>query len=339
MSSTASWLKRGFPETLIAPLRRRYERLFLQFIRRRGPIHPPLDLGYRQVFILPTRFGWAIGLLLAAMLLGSLNFNNNLGLFTTFLVAGIGLLSMHLAHRNLEGVRVRACEARPVFAGEPLTLSVLLGDRAGRGREGLVAVASLPDAPKDSARSEGVAMPADGQTVLKLSIPTRQRGWMRVDRVRLRTRWPLGWFEAWGWFWPEHRFLVWPRPADQAPPLTQSANRDASERAGDDSDEFHGLRGWREGDPLHRIAWKASQRHDQLLARQFTRPERDRLTLRLSDAPGTSLEDRISVVTRWVIEADRKQFEYGLDLGATMIESATGPEHRTRCLNALAEFG
>ncbi|MGB0514822.1 MAG: DUF58 domain-containing protein, partial [Wenzhouxiangellaceae bacterium] len=231
------------------------------------------------------------------------------------------------------------CEARPVFAGEPLILRVLLGDRAGRGREGLVVETTLPDATGDSARSEGVAMPADGQAVLNLPIPTRHRGWIHIDRVRLRTRWPLGWFEAWGWFWPEHRFLVWPRPSDQAPPLVQRANHDASERAGDDSDEFHGLRGWREGDPLHRIAWKASQRHDQLLARQFTRPERDRLTLRLTDAPGASLEDRISVVTRWVLEANRKQFEYALDLGNQQIEAGTGSDHRTRCLNALAEFG
>ena len=52
-----------------------------------------------------------------------------------------------------------------------------------------------------------------------------------------------------------------------------------------------------------------------------------------------SLEDRIAVVTRWVLEADRKQFEYALDLGSRAVDAGTGSDHRTRCLNALAEFG
>jgi len=306
---------------------------FAAWLRRRGPVHPPLTLGYRQIYILPTRFGWLVGLLLFAMLLGSLNFNNNLGLFTTFLVAGIGLLSMHIAHRNLDGVRVAGCVPGQAFAGDPLELSISLRDTRDRARRGLVVESKgLPPAA-------GVDLPASASDETILSIPTRDRGWMEIPRIRLRTRHPLGWFEAWSWFWPEHRVLVWPRPADQAPPLLTAGRSDSRNRAGDESDEFHGLRDWREGDPLHRIAWKASQRHQHLLARQFTRPERDRIILRLADAPGRSLEDRISILVRWVIEAERNEFEYGMELGTTNIEPGAGRAHSIRCLNALGEFG
>ncbi len=105
MSSSGFSTKRAFPERWSTP----FQRAFARWIRRRGPVHPPLVLGYRQIYILPTRFGWLIGLLLTAMLLGSLNFNNNLGLFTTFLVAGTALLSMHVAHRTIS----TACASRP----------------------------------------------------------------------------------------------------------------------------------------------------------------------------------------------------------------------------------
>lgn len=330
MSSPRSWTRPAFPEALLGRWRMRREAWIGRWLRRRGPVHPPLRLRYKQIFILPTRFGWAIGGLLCAMLLGSLNFNNNLGLLTTFLVAGVGLLSMHLAHRNLDGLRIVGSESESVFAGESLSLRVLVEESEGRQRSGLVVESG-------DRRAVLARLDAQSRGELTLAIPTRQRGWLTLQRLRLRTRWPIGWFEAWSWFWPAHKALVWPAPAPLAPPLPQNGDSQAGLRPGDEGDEFHGLRDWREGDPLHRIAWKASQRHDHLLARQFTRPARERLVLRLADAPGRDLEERISVLTRWVIEADRKQFEYALELGALRIDSGTGPQQRLRCLNALAE--
>ena len=333
MSSSGFSTKRAFPEAWRKSWLDAAQTRFRAWLKRRGPVHPPLTLGYRQIYILPTRFGWLVGLLLFAMLLGSLNFNNNLGLFTTFLVAGIGLLSMHIAHRNLDGVRIVGCVPDPTFAGDPLALSITLRDTRDRSRRGLVAES------KGLSASAGVNVPRASSAELTLLLPTRQRGWMEVPRIRLRTRHPIGWFEAWSWFWPEHKVLVWPKLADQAPPLITAASSDSRNRPGDESDEFHGLRDWREGDPLHRIAWKASQRHQHLLARQFNRPERDRIILRLSDAPGRSLEERISILARWVIEADCHDFEYGMELGTNSIAPGAGEAHRIRCLNALGEFG
>lgn len=333
MSSSRSSTKRAFPEAWIASWLQAAQDRLSAWLRRRGPVHPPLTLGYRQIYILPTRFGWMVGLLLFAMLLGSLNFNNNLGLFTTFLVSGIGLLSMHIAHRNLDGVRIAGCVPGQAFAGDPLPLFVTLQDTRNRGRSGLVAET------RGAAPSRGTDLAPSSSAELELAIPTDRRGWLTVPRIRLRTRHPLGWFVAWSWFWPKHRVLVWPKPADQAPALATAGRADSANAAGDESDEFHGLRDWREGDPLHRVAWKSSQRHGSLLARQFTRPERDRIILRLEDAPARTLEDRISILARWILEADRNGFEYGLDLGAASYRPDRGNAHRVRCLNALAEFG
>ena len=327
MSSNSSSSTRLFPEAL----RRRVHRAFDGWLRRRGPTLPPLTLHYRQIFILPTPFGWMIALLLHGMLLGSLNFNNSMGLFTTFLVACTGLLSLHLAYRNLEGVRIESVHAEPVFAGQDAELRVALREEAGRARSGIVCL--LATGPP----LEGVDLAPNGTAVCHLSVSTRQRGVHRLDRVRVRTRQPLGLFEAWSWVHPGTSLRVWPRPAEPAPPRPESSTAERSSRAGDESDEFHGLRGWREGDPLHRIAWKASQRHDQLLARQFTRPERGRLVFRLDAVPAASVEDRLSVLCRWILDAERDGLDYGLDLGWTRIEPGHGEAHRKRCLDALAE--
>ena len=328
--SSNGLLKRlAFPE----PVLRRFRGLFTELIQRRGPTRPPMMIGYRQIFILPTRFGWAMGVLLSAMLVGSLNFNNNLGLFTTFLVAGIGLLAMHAAHRNLDGLKIQSTSARPVFAGDPLELAIAVREEIGRRRSGLVA--ECGEAPQPS---NGADIASYATEAVVLQLPTRRRGWMELPRIRLRTRFPIGWFEAWTWFWPEQRARIWPRPAVEAPPLSASGSNDSPQQAGDESDEFHGLRDWREGDPLHRIAWKASQRHQNLLARQFTRPAREQIVLRLTDAPAADHEGRIAVVARWVLEAEHRGLVYALDLGTIVIPAGCGVEHRNRCLDALADL-
>ncbi|NKI33593.1 DUF58 domain-containing protein [Wenzhouxiangella sp. XN79A] len=306
-------------------------RVFDGWLSRRGPTRPPLTLHYRQVFILPTAFGWMIALLLHGMLLGSLNFNNSMGLLTTFLLTCMGLLSLHLAYRNLEGVRVEAIHSEPVFAGQSAEVRIELRETSGRGRAGIVCLLP-PDPPV-----EGVDLSASGTALAHLVVPTERRGLYPLGRIRVRTRQPLGLFEAWSWVHPRTSIRVWPRPAEPAPPRPEASSADRSNRPGDESDEFHGLRGWREGDSLHRIAWKASQRHDQLLARQFSRTERGRLVFRLDTVPVADVERRLSVLCRWVLDAERDGVDYGLDLGWTRLEPDHGPVHRNRCLDALAE--
>lgn len=301
------------------------------WIARRGPTRPPLTLQYRQIFILPTRFGWLLGLLMFAMLIGSLNFNNNLGLLTTFIVAGLGSNSMLLAFRNLQQLKIVRSGAAPVFAGQTAQLLISLDNPGLRERPGLevrlgeaVQVFSL-----DAAHSAEIAVP----------VATRQRGWLDPGRLRIQTCHPIGLFEAWSWFWLERPILIWPKPAERPPPLPDHASDGSGQglRQQNDGDEFFSLRGWREGDPLHRVAWKASQRHDHLLVRDLRRPQTRDLVLELNRCPGQDLEQRIGILTAWVLEAHRLQRSWMLKLGSATLGPDRGEPHLHACLRALAE--
>jgi uncharacterized protein (DUF58 family) len=294
--------------------------------------HPPMALGYRQIFILPTRFGWLLGLIMLAMLMGSLNFNNNLGLLTTFIVAGLAINSMLEAFYNLRGLGIRRCSAAPVFAGNRATLRVTMVNDERRQRPGLELVG------KD--KNASFALDYNQSLEVDIGIATRQRGWMQPGRLRIQTSQPLGLFEAWSWFWPERPFLVWPRPAVPAPPLpagggTQTGVKVRQEPQGED---FYSLRRWREGDPLHLIAWKPSQRHQMLLSREFRQEQSDLLELDLEQAPGRDLEHRISIVTAWVLQAEREQLRWTLRIGDQLQGPDSGPTHRDHCLRLLAEI-
>lgn len=318
--------------TRLADSRRILRRWFDHWIARRGPTRPPLVLQYRQIFILPTRFGWTLGLLMFAMLMGSLNFNNNLGLLTTFIVAGLASNSMLLAFRNLRQLKIVRTGAVPVFAGQTAQLMVSLANDAGHERPGL-------ELRREDATQ--IFSLAPGQLAeIAVPVPTRSRGWLEPGRLRVQTSHPIGLFEAWSWFWPERAILVWPRPAAQPPPWPDGAadHFQAQQRSRQDGDEFFSLRPWRLGDPLHRVAWKASQRHHHLLAREMRQPQSPELHFELAHCPASGLEERISILTAWVLRAYREERIWTLRLGAESFGPARDERHLHACLRALAEL-
>ena len=302
-----------------------------RWIARRGPTRPPMTLRYRQIFILPTRFGWLLGLLMFAMLMGSLNFNNNLGLLTTFIVAGLASNSMLLAFRNLQQLKILRTGAAPVFAGQTAQLMISLDNPALRERPGLELKLD------DSLRI--FSLGPQERAEIAIPVATHHRGWLQPGRIRVQTSQPIGLFEAWSWFWTERPILVWPRPAERPPPLPDQASDQTGEhhRQRSDGDEFFSLRGWREGDPLHRVAWKASQRHDSLLVRDLRQPQARELHLDLARTPGRDLETRIAVLTAWVLQAHRLERPWTLNLGGVKIGPDRGEPHLHACLRALAE--
>jgi uncharacterized protein (DUF58 family) len=313
-------------------LRGNLNRWFSLWIKRRGPVKPPLKLGYRQIFILPTRFGWLLGLLMFGMLMGSLNFNNNLGLLTTFIVAGLAINSMLLAYRNLRGLGILHCQAAPVFAGQAARLEVSLAGEEGLARPGLEL--------RGFGKVTRFDLPGNGRVEAAIDVPTQVRGWLDPGRLRVQTSHPIGLFESWSWFWPEKAILVWPQPASQAPPLPRGSGSETGQQLQrePEGESFYSLRRWRSGDPLHRIAWKASQRHQTLLSREFRAEHADHLRLDLNQTPGQDLEERISVMTAWVLQAEREDLHWTLSLGQQQLGPDHGPGHAHRCLRALAEL-
>lgn len=129
------------PATFASSLRKRLERL----ARPRHPEPLPVTFDRRRVYILPSRFGWFFLLLLFAMGIGALNYNNNPALLLALLLAGAANTSLYAAHLQLSGLRIIAIDAEPVAAGKPLPLrvdvAVKLGDDvklSGLGLDGRV---------------------------------------------------------------------------------------------------------------------------------------------------------------------------------------------------------
>lgn len=306
-------------------LRARLER----FVRPREPEAFPVELHRRRIYVLPTRFGLFFGVLLGAMGVGALNYNNNPALLLMLLLAGAAQTSLLGAHLQLSGLRFVAVSADPVPAGTPiqLRLHARAGTR-GRARRGLRV---------DCA--EGVAMLTleEGVGDAELALPTHRRGWLDVPRLRVSTTRPLGLVRAWSWIWPEQPLLVYPAPETDGPPLPDGAGEAAAARLHPLGDDVHHLRAYRRGDSPRTIAWKPTARLGNLLVREYERPQSADIELDWLQLHGLDPEARIRRLARWVDEAERDARRYRLRVpGHPPIGPAHGPAHRHACLRALA---
>ena len=105
--------------------------------KRQGIDDSTTRLRPRRVYILPTGVGLVFGLMVFAMLLGSMNYNNNLSFVLTFLLIGIGFVAMHQCQRNLVGLELTFAGTDPVFAGQSVRFRIAITNQSRSARYGL----------------------------------------------------------------------------------------------------------------------------------------------------------------------------------------------------------
>ena len=321
-------------------------------------------LTQRRIFIVPARAGVLFAIVLAVMLLGAINYDLALGHALVFLLAGIGLTAMAHTFRNLLGLRLTPGRADPVFAGGVARFAIHVEAPGVLPRRALEFAFSLPGAPRVSIDVEG-----GGNACVLLPAPAPQRGRLKPGRITLRTRYPLGLYRAWSYLQPSLSCLVYPQPIETPLPaagrIAEARERGgARDAAGDD--DFNGLRQHQPSDSPRHVAWKALARdveHAPLLVKQFAGARSDELWLDWSAAdPGRAVlhvdratnhraetasgsarngetEARLSLLTGWVLAAEREQLRYGVRLPGRTLPPGEGRAHRDACLEALALHG
>lgn len=305
-------------------------------LRPHAPEAAPIVLDRRRIYIVPNRHGLLYAAVLIVMYLGAINYSLGLGHLLVFLLASLGVTGMVHGFRNLAGLQLLPGRAAPVFAGQTAVFEVLLHNDEPIAREEIIL--TLAGAP--SVRTE---LAANEHRTVCLSAAAPCRGWLHPGRVRLESSYPLGIFRAWSYPHPDLRCLVYPRPLARPLPALAQAAAESIGDADAGSEDFAGLRPRTPGDPLRHIAWKAFARdpdHRPLLVKRFAGGATPELRLDWSNLPpGIDVEERLSILTGWVLSARQLDLRYSLVLPSGVLGPATGDQHADRCLEALALFG
>jgi uncharacterized protein (DUF58 family) len=298
--------------------------------RRQGDDRLPVELGLRRVYILPTRAGAGFSGMVLAMLAAGLNYANSLALLLSFVLAGFLIVAMNLCHRNLNGLRVIAAGADPVFSGERPRVALTVASPGSLARH-----AVRLDAP-DGTQTSGT-VPAAGTHRLDLSMHPLERGVHPLDRLRISTDFPFGLFRAWSWLHLPLEVVCYPAPLGaRRPPAAPEARETGMRPTDSGREEWRGLRPFRDGDSPRQVAWKAYARGLPLLVKEYGGTAADALELDYGSLDGIDAESRLRQLSRWVLDAEAEGGRYGLRLPGRRLELGRGATHRAACLDALA---
>jgi len=302
-----------------------------RFFKGEAPASGPLQLTQRRVFILPTRRGMGMVATIVLLLLIAFIYNNNLVYLLGFLLASIFFVTILHTFKSLAGLVVQAGAVQPVFAGEAAGFTLTVRNPGKHQRPAISAILES---------EQSFSLDADASKTLTLYVTTRKRGWQLMDTVTLASTYPLGAFRAWSPLRFDSKVLVYPKPAAAVIPFPEGGGAgrgvaNAINRAG--QDEFNGVRGYQAGDPMRQIHWKAYAKGQGLYSKQYSGDEEaSELWLDYDQAPGGHLEERLSQLCRWVLDAEQAGLNYGLLLPGRKIEPGCGKQHYSACLEALA---
>ena len=299
------------------------------------------ELNRRRVFIFPTRFGLSFFAVLMVMLIGSINYNNNLGFLLTFLLGSLALVAILHTYRNLAGLKLRVRGARSVFAGQATKFMLQLDNLAGAERIGInVTFAAEPQEVSPRSNLATTNVPSAGSQTVDLGVQTTHRGSLELGQIVVASHYPLGLFRAWANYDANVSATVFPRlqgnrelPFDTAHAISNSGAHSHG------TDDFIGLRNYIPGDSSRRIHWKAVARDQQTTVKQFSGSAPREVTLNWVETPQTTLEPRLSQLALWIVEAQVQGLTFSLVLPNESFRPAQGESHRQRCLHALAHYG
>lgn len=308
--------------------------IWQRWLDKRIPPSSSVQLSQRQIFILPTRYGWiAMGVLLV-LFIGGINYANSLVLGTTFWMSAIFLVSIFHTYRNLAGLTISASRVQSCCAGEMAGFYIHLSrpEKAQPHQALWLTWAGV---------EQTTELTQQAYTALCMPLPTRQRGLFQPGRLKIASCFPLGLFRAWTWVDLNMACWVYPKPL---PSLLPNWQQNADELTDAQSqnrvmgvDDFEGLKNYSQGDPLKHVHWKVFARTDEMFTKTFVAAHQPQCLLDWTQLPSDHLEIKLSQLCYWVLKFAEQNIRFALHLPGQKIDPGSGDAHCQRCLLALAQ--
>lgn len=289
-----------------------------RWLADRQPAANPVRLRHSYMFVLPTRFGVSVLLLLILLYILGTNYQNNLILLLAYALLVLWLSCILLVFLQLHGRDLTGPPTVSCFAGEATTVSLSLTGSQPPGV--LLARWWQPQ------RSWQVVP----ELTIQLELPTMQRGRYLLPRLALACEHPFGLMRCWVYLQLDSCFWVYPKPQLATTSTTNAVPPNGS------NDEWLGLQRWTTGNSMRQINWKRYARDGQLRTHLFgDTATAQELWLTLNPQLG-NLETQLSDLTARVLLASQQQVMFGVRLANSELGPARGEQFVRQVLQELA---
>ena len=290
----------------------------------------------KLALIYPTAGFAGLLFVLGAMWYAASSQNNTAVYLLLFALTAVFLVSIPHTLVNLAGVTVTLESVQPAFVGQEVSLPLEIMNDSRATRHGIEL--GLSSSNKERQRIDHI--PAHQAARITLRFPARQRGQYQVETLRLTSAYPLGFIRFLKKVCSSQTYVVYPKPAgDVHLPSSVVDKRDGRPLTeSGEGDDFAGIRAYVHGESQRHIDWRAVARGQPLMTKQFTAEAEGVVYLDFSALRFTDVEERLSQLALWVIEAERARRPYALRLPSVEIPSAVGQAHFHQCMRVLSLF-
>ncbi len=300
---------------------------------RRIPVSSEHQLSSQNIFILPSRFGIAFLLFILLLFLMATNYQNNLIMLFSYLMASLFITAMLKSFFNLSGLKVKAQSEIYGHTDTDLFYTISLSSQTPRYALNL----QFDQQPKTYIPCCEV-----GTSKIKVSFQSALRGRYKPGRLRISSAYCFGLFTTWtrldfncqAIIYPKQTIITGHLAALSA--IEESPQVTSSDQPG--MDEFYQLKSYSQGEPLSRVAWKQFAKGQGKMSKEYQQQQGELRWLKLTDMPANHVEIKLQQLSYLIIEYSNMGKAFGVDLGYCTIAINTGAIHKQTCLTALADY-
>lgn len=332
--------------SLARPVRRFVQKHFERWLARRIPSQPEHQLNSSNIMIYPTRFGLAyLGFVVLVFLLGT-NYQNNIILLFSYLLASLFISVMLHSFYNFSQLRFYSVAKQQGYAEQPLYFVIKITTE----KTHYDINAHFTDKALNS-QVEKIELCQQGSHELRLVYRTLQRGKHWLGRVTVFSEYSLGLFKSKSILDFGHYAIIYPKAKSLISGQYQLSGQ-ADEPSLDSyqstnsvgTDDFSELKSFVRGESKARTAWKQLAKGQGHYSKHYQAEQSQLQWLKLSEMPSNDVEIQLAYLSFLIGELTASNQSFGLQLSAELsnqsmnISPNSGLHHQQACLTALALY-
>lgn len=328
-------------------IKQKIELTFQHWLVKRVPKKQRQILSRRNIFIFPSQFGFAYLFFVLLLFILGTNYQNNLIILLSYLLASVFITAMLQSFNNLSGLTISVTSQKlRGFSGTSLPVPITLSTNKAR-------MAYQLYFQFKRGQSDNVISQNDFSSTQNCLIPVmlEKRGLLSLPRLTLQSYYGFGLFRCWTSVDLNISVLVYPKPERPAQINIEQFLSANEETVSDDIsnemltikngvDEFNELIPYQQGESLAKVAWKQVARGQGWYTKNYAHLINNTPNwLSLDALPKAPIEQQLRWLSYLIVELQKRDQEFGLVLSKTTIAPDRGLAHCHLCLKEIALYG
>lgn len=320
-----------------------------RWLSRRVPSRFQHTLSNRNIFIMPTRFGFAYLFFDILLFLLGTNYQNNIILLLSYLLASLFITVMLHSFYNFTQITFSSKANQYGFTNQIINFPINI-----TGHKTHFDINFQFSEPRYFLKEIKIAQCNTETIEVLLPWLAKQRGVYALGRIKVFSEYSLGLFITWSLLDFAHQVIVFPEPkklTNNQQLLTGGNESDRDKgvyiQATGGGNDYSELKSYILGESQARIAWKQLARGQGKFSKHYQEQKGNLLWLKLSNMPGSDVELKLQFLCFLILEYNNNKQGFGLMLdlpsrtqhsSVITIEPNSGYQHQQNCLIALAKF-